>query len=101
MDDVQAVARTWLQHAEALGWGVEGPPEADAVATVIRALARGDDPEEAPPALTEDEELGLRPVDALRTAARLLLEASLTGGATRRDELVSAASGWLRIASGR
>lgn len=101
MDDVQAVARRWLQHAEDLGWGVEGPAEADAVTTVIRALARGEDPQGTPPTLTQDDELGLRPVDALREAARLLLEANLTSGSTRRDELASAARGWLRIASGR
>lgn len=101
MDDVQAVAISWLQHAENLGWGVEGPAEADAVGTVMRTLACGRDPGIIPPVLAHEDELGLRPVDALREAARLLLEASLTSGPARRDELASAARGWLRIASGR
>lgn len=100
VDEVQATARDWLSVADEVGWGVEGPAGADEVAEVVRAIADGRDAEVGP-ALDEDRDLGLRPVDALFEAARLLAEASLTGGPTRTDELVGAARGWLRIASGR
>lgn len=101
MDAVEAVARDWLSVAEELGWGVEGPADADEVTEVVRAVADGRDLQHAASIVQEDRELGLRPVDALFEAARLVVEASLTSGATRTDELVSAARGWLRIASGR
>lgn len=100
MDAVKAVARDWLSISEELGWGVEGPVGADEVADAVRAVAEGRDPQDISSVL-EDRDLGLRPVDALFEAARLMVEASLTTGATRTEELVSAARGWLRIASAR
>jgi len=97
---VEAVARDWLVIADELGWGVEGPAGADEVADAVRAVAEGRDPQEVASVVDEDRELGLRPVDALFEAAQLMVEASLTSGSARTDELVSAARGWLRIASG-
>lgn len=99
MDPVQAVARDWLSLADDLGWGVEGPANATEVARTVREVAAGQPPT-SPGHVAEDRDLGLRPVDALFEAASLVVEASLTGSTTRRDELLSAARGWLRIASG-
>lgn len=101
MDAVEAVAREWLLIAEELGWGMEGPPGADEVAQAVRAAAEGRQPQGVASVVDEDRHMGLRPVDALFEAARLVVESSLTSGVARTDELVSAARGWLRIASGR
>lgn len=101
MDGLEAVARDWLQLSTQLGWGAEGPEHASEVSEVVRDLAEGHDPNDLPPLLTDDRDLGTRPVDALVEAARLLVEARLVSSAGRRDELVSAARGWLRIAAGR
>ena len=101
MDSVEVAAENWLQLSTQLGWGVEGPGDASEVSEVVRKLAEGHDPSRLPPLLTDDRDLGTRPVDALVEAARLLVEAQLVSSAGRRDELVSAARGWLRIAAGR
>lgn len=98
MDDTSAVAGRWLAVAAELGWGIEGPAHAERVTRVIESIARGDgaDDVDVTEAITV-RELGTRPVDALFESAGLLIEACRAAG-THRDELLSAARGWLQIA---
>lgn len=98
MDDASAVAARWLAIAAELGWGIEGPPHAERVVRVIESIARGDEVDDAN--LTDtitDRDLGTRPVDALFESAGLLIEGRRATG-THRDDLLSAARGWLQIA---
>lgn len=98
MDDASAVANRWLSVAAMLGWGIEGPAHAAHVTQAIESIANGDVADAT--GLTEKiaaRELGTRPVDALYESAGLLIEASNAAG-SHRDELLSSARGWLRIA---
>lgn len=98
MDDASALASRWLTVAAELGWGVEGPARADSVVRVIESIARGDVPDDAELAETiAARDLRTRPVDALFESAGLLIEACGATG-THRQELLSAARGWLQIA---
>lgn len=98
MDDASALASRWLTVAAELGWGIEGPAHADSVVRVIKSIARGDMRDNAELAETiAARDLRTRPVDALFESAGLLIEARRATG-THRDELLSAARGWLQIA---
>lgn len=98
MNDMDAVARRWLTLAAELGWGVEGPANADSVLRLIESIARGQMRGNSELAGTiAARDLGTRPVDALFESAGLLIEACGATG-TRRAELISAARGWLQIA---
>lgn len=98
---VRDLALAWVTVARQLGWGVEGPEGAEAVDDVMASLARHDQPSQVSLQqardLLRDRDLGTRPVDALHEAASLLLQADAARGA-RRDELLSAARGWLELA---
>lgn len=98
MDDASAVASRWLAVAAELGWGIEGPTHAERVMREIESIARGDVGDDADLAETiAARDLRTRPVDALFESASLLIEARRATG-THRDELLSAARGWLQIA---
>jgi hypothetical protein len=87
-----------LATAAELGWGIEGPAHAEGVLRVIESIARGDAGNDAGLADTiANRDLGTRPVDALFQSAGLLIEAHHATG-THRDELLSAARGWLQVA---
>lgn len=97
--DLQDVARDWLDAAWRLGWGVEGPDDAHEVEGAIRSLQEGDAPEhEELLSRLESRQLGTRPVDALHEAASLLLQVGSAPPAARQ-ELLSAARGWLLVAT--
>lgn len=96
MELVRELAVRWLSTADRVGWGIEGPEHAHAVRSSIQQLARIESPDETIES-SDGRPLGTRPVDALSEAAELLGEAARATGA-RRDELLSAARGWLIIA---
>lgn len=100
-EELRRAALRWVATADAVGWGVEGPAEAEQVRARVQSLARGETSDvEGCGADTGERPLGTRPVDALFEAADLLTEAAEASG-TRRKELLSAARGWLVIAGGR
>lgn len=99
MDSVRTVARQWLVVADRMGWGVEGPTNAPAVRSEMQGLATGRRPRRHDTSTDTDRPFGVRPVDALSEAAELLTEAATSSG-IERQELVSAARGWLAIAEG-
>lgn len=98
MEDTSAVANRWLAVATTLGWGIEGPAYAGRVTQVIESIANGDvvDATDVADKIAA-RELGTRPVDALYESAGQLIEASNATG-SHRDELLSSARGWLRVA---
>lgn len=93
---VRELAVHWLTVADRVGWGVEGPTHARAIHRAVQELADSG-ASTLDLASLDDRPPGMRPVDALGESADLLCQAAKASG-TRRDELLSAARGWLLIA---
>ena len=96
MHAVKDLATRWLTIADRVGWGVEGPAHAQTVRDAVQELA-DTGASTIDLAFISARPLGSRPVDALAQSADLLCEAAGAAG-ERRDELLSAARGWLQIA---
>lgn len=101
--EVADLAQDWLDLAGRIGWGVEGPIGHAPFWDTLTLLATGGEPSRD--ALRQLKVLANarpprgRPVDALFEVGALVADAVLEGEADRRSANLSAARGWLTIAS--